>query len=420
MFDREVFLASRRANLQAGWLESLMETAVMLELADTHRNHTTATLWSEAEESRAVMAGVVLSFVGIATFLLMPQLVEAVVADLHYTERNAGWMSSGVMLGSTVAAAVSGTWIRRISWRFAAAVAVTGQLLANVAALFFHDPGVFTGLQTLVGFFGGALYSLSLTILSDGRRADRNFAYSIGAQTVYQVVGLVAGPSLIRHGANATLLLFVGLCVLGLACVGWVPQRGTRVVSVARRRDVLSFPLLLTLAGCFLFYINIGAYWTYIERIGTAAGIGVDSTSTALALSVVVSIAGALLAFWLGDRRGFLQPLAASSLAIVVSVALLVGHFGLMRYATSAAIYAVAWNVSMTYQYSAVNVVDRSGRGVAIAPALHWAGGAAGPAFAALFVSDRSHDAVYWIVALAVTSSCGFFALALRARRIGE
>jgi MFS family permease len=376
--------------------------------------------WSDIEESKAVSACVLLSFIGIATFLLMPQLVEAVVTDLHFRERDAGWMSSGVMLGSTVAAALSGIWIRRVSWRIAAGVAVSGQLLSNVAALFLHDPVIFIALQTLVGFFGGSLYSLSLTILSDGRRADRNFAYSIGAQTVYQVVGLFAGPALIRDGANATLLLFVGLCVLGLACVAWVPHRGTRVtdLGVGGGRGFLTAPLALTLVGCFLFYINIGAYWTYIERIGTTAGIGVEGTSMALALSVIVSLAGVLLAFWLGDRRGLLQPLAASALAIVVSVTVLVGHFGLILYAASAAVYAVAWNVSMTYQYSAVNVVDRSGRGVAVAPALHWAGGAVGPAFAAVFISEQNHDAVYWIVALAVLSSCAFFALALRSRRV--
>ena len=260
-------------------------------------------------------AGVTLSFIGIATFLLMPQLVEAVVGDLRFTEGEAGWMSSAVMIGSTLAAAVTGLWIRRVPWQTAAAVALVGQLLANALALFAHAPAVFIGVQALVGFFGGSLYSLSLTILSDGRRPDRNFAYSIGAQTVYQLFGLGAGPFLIRHGANAMLGLFAVLCMAGLGVLAWVPARGRATVAPGRGGSLLSVPVLLTLAGCFVFYINIGAYWTYVERIGTAGGMGIAAISNALAFAVVMSIAGVVLAFALGARRGYLVPLAGSAAA---------------------------------------------------------------------------------------------------------
>jgi predicted MFS family arabinose efflux permease len=385
-------------------------------LADLESAAAVPAAWSAREERRAVVAGVALSVVGIATFLLMPQLVEAVVSGLHYSEAEAGWMSSGVMIGSTLAAAVSGFWIRRLSWRTAAAVALAGQLAANVIALFIQAPVAFIALQAVVGFFGGSLYSLALTILSDGQRPDRNFAYSIGAQTVYQVFGLGAGPYLIRHGAGAMLLVFALLAAAGLCALGWVPTRGRAMDLGARRGRQAAAPLLLTLAGCFVFYINVGAYWTYAERIGTAAGLSVAATSAALAISVVVSIAGAVFAYALGDRRGYFLPLAASALGCVLAMALLTGAPGIVAFTASAVLYGLAWNVSMAYQYATVNLVDQSGRGVALAPALHWAGGAAGPALAALFVSGHNHDAVLAIVTLAAAVSLGFFAFALRDR----
>ncbi len=366
-------------------------------------------------DTRAMVAGVTLSTVAIATFLLMPQFVEAAVADLGYTEQQVGILSSVVMVGSTLAALAASLWIRRSSWRLVASITLVGLLLANAASMVLHGPAWFIALQGVGGFCGGSLYSLSLTILSDCRRSDRYFAFAVGAQTMYQVFGLIAGPFLIHHGGvNAMLTLFIALCVLGLLFVRFVPVHGRIMTAVPLGAGLLSRPVLLALAGCFLFYVNIGAYWTYIERIGTAAGIGLSAISNGLAFSTVASMAGVFLASWLGGRRGFLLPIAWSAIAVVLAVVLLLGKLQLTAYIVSAVIYGIAWNVSMTYQYSTVNLVDRSRRGVALAPAFHNAGGAVGPAIAALFVTASDHNGVLWLVSVSVLVSLVCFLLALR------
>lgn len=362
-----------------------------------------------------MVAGVGLSVVGFATFLLMPQFIEAAVADLRYTEQQVGVLSSVVMVGNTLAAVGASMWIRRSSWRLVATIALIGLLIANGASMAVHGLAAFAALQGIGGFCGGSLYSLSLTVLSDCRRPDRYFAYAIGAQTVYQIFGLVAGPFLIHHGGvDAMLGLFAGLCVLGLLLVRLVPVHGRSQSVAPSGAGLLSGPVLLALAGCFLFYVNIGAYWTYIERIGTTAGIEFGAISNGLAFSTAASMAGVFLASWLGGRRGFFIPIAASAVAIVLAVVLLTGNLRLTAYVVSAVIYGIAWNVSVTYQYSTVNVVDQSRRGVALAPAFHNAGGAAGPAVAALFVTQTDHSGVLWLVSVSVLASAACFLMALR------
>jgi len=368
-----------------------------------------------APDTRAMVAAVTLSTVAIATFLLMPQFVEAAVADLRYTEQQVGILSSVVMVGSTLAALAASLWIRRSSWRLVASITLIGLLVANGASMVLHGPAWFIALQGVGGFCGGSLYSLSLTILSDCRRSDRYFAYSVGAQTMYQVFGLIAGPFLIHHGGvNAMLTLFVALCVLELLFVRCVPVHGRIQTAVPLGAGLLSRPVLLALAGCFLFYVNIGAYWTYIERIGTTAGIGLTAISNGLAFSTVASMAGVFLASWLGGRRGFLLPIAWSAIAVVLAMVLLLGKLQLAAYVVSAVVYGIAWNVSMTYQYSTVNLVDRSRRGVALAPAFHNAGGAVGPAIAALVVTANDHSGVLWLVSVSVVASLVCFVIALR------
>jgi predicted MFS family arabinose efflux permease len=365
-----------------------------------------------------MVAGVTLSFIAIATFLLMPTFIEAAVADLGYTEQQAGILSAAVSLGMTMAAVVSTMWIRRSPWRTAAFIGLSGLLVANAAAMLVHGLVPFILLQGIAGFCGGSLYSLSLTILSDGRRPDRYFAYAVGAQTIYQIGGLVAGPFLIRHGGvNALLGLFGALCVLGLLVVRFVPVHGRTHATAAPGTGLLSLPVLLALAGCFLFYVNIGAYWTYIERIGVAAGIGLGAISNGLAFGTATSMAGVLLAAWLGDRRGYLMPIVASAAAIVIAIAMLTGNLQVTAYVLSNVLYGIAWNVSMTYQYGTVNIVDGSRRGVALAPAFHNAGGAAGPALASLAVTTSDHNVVLWLVAISVAASTICFVAALRLRR---
>jgi predicted MFS family arabinose efflux permease len=275
----------------------------------------------------------------------------------------------------------------------------------------------FLALQGIGGLFGGSLYSLSLTVLSDGRRPDRGFAYAIGAQTIYQIFALVAGPFMIHHGGvNAMLGLFSGLCVLGALLVPFLPGHGRTVRTAVPATGLMRPPVLFALAGCFLFYVNVNAYWTYIERIGTTAGLGLSAISNSLAFATAASMGGVFLASWLGVRRGLLMPIAVSAVAIVVAAVLLTGTLHLTAYVVSGVIYGNAWNLSMTYQYSTINVVDRSRRGVALAPAFHTAGGVAGAAIAALLVSEHDHSSVIWIVSVSVLASVACFMIALRLR----
>ena len=367
------------------------------------------------QDAHTVAAGATLSVVSIATFLLLPQFVEATVVDLHFTERQVGLLSALILGGTTISSVASVLWVRRCSWRMAASLGLLGLLAVNVASMFCHGLVAFLALQGVIGLFAGSLYSLSLIVLSDCQRPDRGFAYAIGAQTIYQIFALVAGPFMIHHGGvNAMLGLFAGLCVVSTLLVAHLPEHG-RIARVATAgHGLLHAPALFALAGCFLFYVNINAYWTYIERIGTTAGLGLSAVSNSLAFGTAASMGGVFLATWLGFRRGLLMPIAVSTVAIVVAVVMLTGALHLTAYVVSAVIYGNAWNLSMTYQYSTVNVVDRSRRGVALAPAFHNAGGAAGPAIAALFVSEHDHSSVIWLVTVSVLTSLACFMIALR------
>lgn len=368
-----------------------------------------------------MLAASFLSCLGLGTFLLLPTLVAAAASDpgLHFNEWQLGILSAVLSAGTMVAGLMAPFWIRTVSWRRAALWAILGLVGANGTALRVHDFPGFCLLQGMVGFFGGSLYSLSLTVLSDAKRPDRAFTCAIGAQTLYQAIALVAGPFLMAAGGmNGVLLFFAGLSASGLLFVGVLPGHG-RMGTVAHGpvNALLSVPVVLSLAGCFLFYMNIGAFWTYIEPIGRAAGIGGEAIANALAAATVASLLGVLLTYVLGVRLGYALPIGVSALTIALAVAVLWSPPTVLVLFLSNSVYAIAWNVSMTYQYSAVNQVDSSRRAVALAPSFHNAGSAVGPAVAAYAVRPGDFSGVLWLVCASVALSFLCFAIALQRSR---
>jgi MFS family permease len=365
---------------------------------------------------RIVAAGVTLNVVGGATFLLLPLFLEAASVDLGFTERQIGIVSALVGTGATVANLAASLWMRRSAWRKTAWLTVLGMIAIYVASMFCRGFLPFAALQFLGGLCSGSLFSLSMTALSDTRSPVRAFVYATVADAAYQVFGLIAGPSLVHHGMRGVLALFTALCVIGILAISSLPAHGRTGTQQFRLAGLLNAPVLLALAGALLFFANVGAYWTYIERLGRAANLSLSAVSNSLSLATAASLGSLIFAWWLGNRRGMLVPLALSAAATVASTLLLLGTPGLLAYAASAVIYSNAWGLSFAYQYGFVHEVDTSGSGVAACPGFQGAGQAAGAALTALFVTEHSHAGVLWVVNLSVLMSLGCFALALRLR----
>jgi len=366
----------------------------------------------------AVVAGVCLSFIAVAGFLVLPVFVGAAAVSLELSERQLGFMASGIMAGSALSAVLTLFWIRRVNWRLAAYVALSMLLLGHLGAMGSDNVLLFTACQFLASLGGGAAYSLVLTSLSDNRHPDRCFGYSIAAQVSFQVMGMLALPAVVEAmGMNGLLTIFAALAAIGLLLVRFLPEAGIALVAQPLGVSVLRPRVLAALGGCFLFFFNVGVVWTYIERIGAAAGFEAGVIGGSLAIGVAFGVPGALGASWCGNRFGRLLPLAIGAALTVAALLLLLDDtLGRMTYIVALALYNFAWNFSLAFQYAAVNAADDSGRSVALAPAFHGGGGAVGPAVAALFVGVGSFSAVSVLAGIATLLSLVLFALALRHR----
>ncbi|MFZ0498283.1 MAG: MFS transporter [Steroidobacteraceae bacterium] len=367
-----------------------------------------------SQRTLAVAAiGLALVVLGGSLYNILPLLTAGAVDKLGFSAGQAGVMSSVLTSASGVSALLAGAWVRSLSWSRAAAIGLGGMCVACLVAMLMHGYWSFVLMQGLAAFFASAVFSLGMTILSDGRESARGFGVAIAVQAAYQIAALWAGPSLLRLSGLVGVLAVLAIPAgLGVVLAPLLPGAGRAVKTHGAAKDLVRPATLAAFIGFTAFFIGAGAYWTYLELMGEAQGMTSQQVANWAAIAVAAGIPGGVLAWVQGDRLGNLRPLVFAAVLIVIAAGLLTGSHGATAFGVAGAIYYFAWCYGVAYQYALVNAVDPTGRAVAVTGACAFFGSAAGAALAALFVTARDYDAVVWIVAVGVCVSTAMFALA--------
>jgi DHA1 family inner membrane transport protein len=359
----------------------------------------------------ALAVSLILTVIGASTYNILPLLTSGAANTLGFSDRQVGIMSLSISVGSGLSAILAGIWVRRVQWPRAALFALGGMLAANLLTMVVHRFWVFVLAQGLAGFFAGLVFSLAMTILSDREESARTFGIAIAVQGVYQVTALLAGPTLLRlAGLNGVIAMVAVPSGLALFFTSLLPAHGRVSVALVHSKGLFTPATTVALIGFGTFFVNAGAYWTYVELIGQSQGMSPRIVANCVAGGVVAGICGGALAGAFGDRFGRFLPLVLAAVLTVGSAFLINGSFGVAVFLTSALLYFFSWNYSLAYQFAIVNAVDSTGRAVAITSAFGYLGSAAGAGLAALFVSPANFRAVTWVVGLAVCVSTVLFA----------
>jgi len=132
-------------------------------------------------------------------------------------------------------------------------------------------------------------------------------------------------------------------------CFG-APVAGRRVERIGDwTRTALDRSHTAALAGCFLFFFNVGSYWNLYRADRHPSRTRTQVIADGLAIGVAFGIVGALMASWLGDRRGRLPPIGVGAALTVGAVLPLLAHFGVLTFVGSAIAYNFVWNLSLAF-----------------------------------------------------------------------
>jgi predicted MFS family arabinose efflux permease len=182
---------------------------------------------------------------------------------------------------------------------------------------------------------------------------------------------------------------FIVCFLLTIPFISWIPAHAPTEVSEEVAADSLAaqsvpkFVPWLCLAAMVITYINIGAYWTYIELAAASDQADPEWVGQVLTWSSFCSLIGCLFATILSSRYGLLRPLLVTLVAMAVIVGMLANGITDKNILISVLSFNFLWIFIDVYQMSTIANVDKTGRFAALMPGAQGLGQIIGPNLAA-------------------------------------
>jgi MFS family permease len=180
------------------------------------------------------------------------------------------------------------------------------------------------------------------------------------------------------------------LSALALISVLFVPhgygaadttRPGVRQLPIA----MLAIALLAVLA----YNIAQGIAWAVLFLVGTSAGITEQVVANALFLSQALAVCGALASVFLADRIPRDRAIAGGILGGAASIALLLGHPGVLLFTAGVCGFNILWNFVLPFILGRIGDFDQSGRMMSFAIAMQMVGLGGGPLIAAPLIDGK-------------------------------
>jgi DHA1 family inner membrane transport protein len=350
-----------------------------------------------------LFSALLLHTIGAQSVIVLPGFVQGLIGYGGFSDKQAGFAASAEIGGMALATVVMMFLVTKISWRRIYLTSLLLVIIGNLASIAFRDFILFCALRFLVGLGAGALIALSYGVIGMTGKPDRNFGLCIMFVLIYGSVVFPAMPGLYENiGLTGILALFAGVGIFGLPFLRFMPDSGkeNHELPAADAVDIGWRMKGISLAAVFVYFVANFAIWSYFFRIGVAAGISEQQTGNALAVSQILGIAGAFTTAVIGTRLGRSIPISIGIVGSIVCIASLVGPISAFSFGAIAALYNYVWNMTHPFLLGTMASFDRKGTMVVYGVAMQYLGTSAGPAIAALVITERGYTNVVWLAVI--------------------
>ncbi len=346
---------------------------------------------------RSMSIALYMALVGYGVMVGIPVISTAWVNLLGFTEVEVGRVAGADLGGLALGAVASSLFIASVNRRLLILVAVAIAIAANGLCMVLLDYEQVLWLRLIAGFGSGIYTSVAIATLGASVKPARAFNLMLFGFAFSQALELHVLPQL---SMNGIYLVFIACYALTLPFLGWLPPRPVEkrwIAAAAVHIDaenatgqasgtVPVYVPWLVLGAIVATYINIGAYWTYIElaaadrTVSTADG---DWVGRVLVWSSFLSLVGCLFATITSNRFGLARPLLLTLVTHSIIVGMLVGGINNVNILVSVFMFNFLWIFVDVYQMATIANFDHSGRFASLMPAAQGLGQLIGPNAAA-------------------------------------
>lgn len=388
---------------------------------------------------QSLTVGLYMSIVGYSVLAGIPVISTAWSTLLGFSETQVGRVAGADLGGLSCGAVIAALLISRVDRRFIVVAAVVFALLTNLACTRYDGYIETLMLRFLSGVASGILTGVAVATLGGRSHPARAFNYLLFSFAFVQAGEMYVLP---RLAMDQIYFLFAASYLPVLVLLRWLPrhpdpvraansgaQAKSGVAAAAAQRSgsmqkallrSVEIPALipwLCLFAMALTYVNIGAYWTYIELATVDANLDSDWVSEVLIWVSFFSVAGCLMATLISDRFGIAKPLLMTLLLHAATAYMLVNGITESRFLVSLYAFNFLWIFVDVYQMGSVANLDSSGRFASLIPAAQGLGQIVGPNIAAsLLAAQYGYSSVFVLCACA--SLCAFSVYAFAYHRL--
>jgi predicted MFS family arabinose efflux permease len=334
-----------------------------------------------------------MTLVGYAVLVGVPVISTAWVELLGFTEEQVGRVAGADLGGLSLGAVVAALLVGRMNRRVLILISVAVVIVSNGLCMVYVDYQTVLWLRVGAGVGSGIYTAVAVATLGGSSKPARAYNLMLFAFAFSQALEMQVLPMLSMNGIYTAFIL----CYLvSLPFLHWIPARPVdRVLEVdlevegeagesrVEHRYVPIWVPWLVLAAIFFTYINIGAYWTYIELATIDAGIDNDYVGRLLVWTSFFSLVGCAVATVISNRFGLARPLLLALFTMTGVVGMLAFGINDVNILISMFSFNLLWIFVDVYQMSTVANVDQSGAFASLMPGAQGLGQIVGPNIAA-------------------------------------
>ena len=372
------------------------------------------------DDWRSITIAVYMALVGYSVMVAIPVISTAWVGQLGFTEIQVGRVAGADLGGFSLGAILLSLLVTRVNRRFlvlgSAAIAVT----ANALCIGMQSYEETLWLRVIAGMGSGAYTAVAVATLAGTAKPARAFNILLFAFAFSQGGELYLLPKL---SMTEIYIFLIGTYLVSLLFLQWLPPRPLEKsldVEIDKEevgdghhhthQQVPASVPWLVLAAVLFTYINIGAYWTYIELASVASEASPDWVSKVLVFTSVFSVIGCACATVLSNRFGLARPLLVTLVFQAVIVAMLAGGINNINVMISMFAFNFCWIFVDVYQSATIANIDRSGRFAALMPGAQGLGQILGPNLAATILAmGLGYGGIFILCALASLTAFGIY-----------
>ena len=364
---------------------------------------------------RSISISLYMTLVGYAVLVGVPVISTAWVELLQFTEEQVGRVAGADLGGLSLGAVVAALLVGRMNRRLLVLASVAIVILSNGLCMVYTEYETVLWLRVGAGIGSGIYTAVAVATLGGSSKPARAYNLMLFAFAFSQALEMQVLPML---SMNGIYLAFILCYLAGLPFLHWIPARPldnalevdlevgaaegeTRVVH----RHVPLWVPWLVLAAIFFTYINIGAYWTYIELATLDAGIDNEYVGRLLVWTSFFSLVGCAVATVISNRFGLARPLLLALFAMAGVVGMLAFGINDVNILISMFSFNLLWIFVDVYQMSTVANVDHRGSFASLMPGAQGLGQIVGPNLAATQLgAGMGYSAVFMMCSAAAAA----------------